>query len=61
MQSVLASDALPVVGSSLMVWLAFRLMRAVAAGNKGRTRTDHPLDCKVERECVTALRPSPAN
>ncbi|MGH8162489.1 MAG: NAD-dependent protein deacetylase [Gammaproteobacteria bacterium] len=62
MATVLASDAVLVVGSSLMVWSAFRLVRAAAesgtsaaAVNRGRTRADHLLAFKVEAECGAAL------
>ncbi len=62
MAAVHASDAVLVVGSSLMVWSAFRLVRAaaesgipVAAVNRGRTRADHLIAFKCEAECGTAL------
>lgn len=60
--SVEAADALLVVGSSLMVWSGFRLVRAaaekglpVAAVNRGRTRADHLLQLKLEGPCADTL------
>lgn len=57
------SDALLVVGSSLMVWSGFRFARKaaewgipVAALNLGRTRADDLLSLKVEAPCAEALR-----
>ena len=57
------SDAMLVVGSSLMVYSGFRFARAaaqagkpVAAINLGRTRADDLLSLKVEADCVAALR-----
>ena len=56
------SDAVLVVGSSLMVWSGYRFCRAareqgkpVAAVNLGRTRADAEIDLKIERDCGTAL------
>lgn len=60
--TVLSADAILVVGSSLMVWSAFRLVRAaadrgipIAAVNRGRTRADHLIALKCEAECGAAL------
>lgn len=60
--AVEAADALLVVGSSLMVWSGFRLVRAaaekglpVAAVNRGRTRADHLLQLKLESPCADTL------
>lgn len=57
-----AADALLVVGSSLMVYSGFQLVRdAVAAGkpvaavNLGRTRADELLTLHWREDCVTAL------
>ena len=62
MAAVDASDALLVVGSSLMVWSGYRFVRRavdngirVAAVNLGKTRADGELDVKVEAECGDAL------
>lgn len=56
------SDAILVVGSSLMVHSGYRHVRAgaqaglpVAAVNLGRTRADELLSLKVERPCAEAL------
>jgi NAD-dependent SIR2 family protein deacetylase len=56
------SDAMLVVGSSLMVYSSFRFVemavglgRPVAAVNLGRTRADDLLTLKVERPCESAL------
>jgi NAD-dependent SIR2 family protein deacetylase len=56
------SDAMLVVGSSLMVYSGFRYVKAavaaripVAAVNLGRTRADDLLTLKVERSAGTAL------
>jgi NAD-dependent SIR2 family protein deacetylase len=58
-----ASDAVLVVGSSLMVYSGYRFVRAavnagkpVAAINLGRTRADDLLSLKVERECGATMR-----
>ncbi|MGD2083185.1 MAG: NAD-dependent protein deacetylase [Chromatiales bacterium] len=60
--AVLASDALLVVGSSLMVYSGFRFCRLardhglpIAAVNLGRTRADELFDLKLHAECTTAL------
>ncbi len=56
------SDALLVVGSSLMVYSGFRFVREaarmglpVAAVNRGRTRADGLLQHKFELDCASAL------
>lgn len=56
------ADAVLVVGSSLMVWSGFRLVRAaaeaglpVAAVNVGRTRADELLEFKLETPCAATL------
>ncbi len=56
------ADALLVVGSSLMVFSGFRLVRQVAAAGKpvaavnlGRTRADQFLDLKIEQDCGRTL------
>ena len=58
-----ASDAMLVVGSSLMVFSGFRFAREavalgkpVAAINLGRTRADDLLAVKIERDCGDILR-----
>lgn len=62
MQAALAADAVLVVGSSLMVWSAFRLVRAaaeqgtpIAAINRGRTRADDLIELKIESESGATL------
>lgn len=59
---VQAADAILVVGSSLMVWSGFRLVRAAAeaglpvgAVNLGRTRADELLSFKFDAPCDEAL------
>jgi len=56
------SDAVLVVGSSLMLWSGYRFCRAareqgkpIAAVNLGRTRADAEIDLKVEQDCGTVL------
>ncbi|HEV2213411.1 MAG TPA: NAD-dependent protein deacetylase [Gammaproteobacteria bacterium] len=56
------ADALLVVGSSLMVWSGYRLVRAAAeaglpvvAVNLGRTRADELMSFKLDAACDTAL------
>lgn len=56
------SDAILVVGSSLMVWSGYRFARRatergtpVAALNRGRTRADHLLSLKVDACCGEIL------
>lgn len=58
-----ASDAMLVVGSSLMVFSGFRFAREAAqlgkplvAINLGRTRADDLLTLKIETDCASALR-----
>jgi NAD-dependent SIR2 family protein deacetylase len=57
------SDAVLVIGSSLMVYSGFRFCewadkmgKPIAAINLGRTRADHLLSLKIERSCADALR-----
>jgi NAD-dependent SIR2 family protein deacetylase len=64
MRAVECSDAMLVVGSSLMVYSGYRFVRAmadagkpIAAINLGRTRADDLLTLKVEGRCADALRP----
>ncbi|WP_300616510.1 NAD-dependent protein deacetylase [Dokdonella sp.] len=59
---LVASDAMLVVGSSLMVFSGFRFAREaarlgkpIAAINLGRTRADDLLTLKIEADCATAL------
>jgi len=61
--AVESADGVLVVGSSLMVWSSFRLVRAaVARGieavavNRGRTRADDLFAFKLEGECGAVLR-----
>jgi NAD-dependent SIR2 family protein deacetylase len=56
------SDAMLIVGSSLMVYSGFRFVRTAAQGripiaaiNLGRTRADDLLTLKVEDRCEAAL------
>lgn len=56
------SDAMLIVGSSLMVYSGFRFVEAaaraqkpIAAVNLGRTRADHLLALKAEQPCDAAL------
>lgn len=60
--AVEAGDGVLVVGSSLMVWSSFRLVRTAAqrgipviAVNRGRTRADDLLAFKCEGECGALL------
>jgi NAD-dependent SIR2 family protein deacetylase len=62
MAALEASDALLIVGSSLMVYSGYRFARAmadlgkpIAAVNLGRTRADDVLTLKVENRCADAL------
>ena len=62
LRSLEHSDALLVVGSSLMVYSGYRfcvraaeLRKPIAALNLGRTRADHLLTLKVEEPCAQAL------
>jgi NAD-dependent SIR2 family protein deacetylase len=61
--AVASADGVLVVGSSLMVWSSFRLVRAavargiqVVAVNRGRTRGDDLFAFKLEGECGAVLR-----
>ena len=63
MEQLAASQALLVVGSSLMVFSGLRLLHAaqqqgslVAAINLGVTRADALLDCKLAMPCAEALQ-----
>jgi NAD-dependent SIR2 family protein deacetylase len=63
MQAIESSDAMLVVGSSLMVYSGYRFVRAmadagkpIAAINLGRTRADDLLTLKVTGQCATVLR-----
>jgi NAD-dependent SIR2 family protein deacetylase len=56
------SDAVLVLGSSLMVYSGFRFVREaarlglpIAAVNRGITRADDLLDLKLEQDCGAAL------
>jgi len=60
--TVESSDGVLVVGSSLMVWSSFRLVRAAAqhgiqvvAVNRGRTRADDLFAFKLDGECGAVL------
>jgi NAD-dependent SIR2 family protein deacetylase len=62
LEELARSDALLVVGSSLMVYSGYRFVLAaralglpVAAVNLGRTRADDRLDLKVAADCAAAL------
>ncbi|MCC5793662.1 MAG: NAD-dependent protein deacetylase [Chromatiales bacterium] len=57
------ADAVLAVGTSLMVWSAYRFLRAAAeagkpaaAVNLGRTRADGQLALKLEHDCADTLR-----
>lgn len=61
-ETVLSSDALLVVGSSLAVWSSLRLVREASASglpvvaiNDGRTRADELLQFKIPGQCETHL------
>ena len=63
MQHLLQSDAMLVVGSSLMVYSGYRFAQAAAGAGKpitainlGRTRADALLSLKIERACGEALQ-----
>jgi len=63
MTALECSDAMLVVGSSLMVYSGYRFVRAmadagkpIAAINLGRTRADDLLALKVTDRCTSALR-----
>jgi NAD-dependent SIR2 family protein deacetylase len=62
MQALSESDAMLIVGSSLMVFSGYRFAHAaaklekpIAAVNLGRTRADPLLTLKIERPCADAL------
>lgn len=62
MEALQASDAVLVVGSSLMVLSGLRFVRnavqmglPVAAVNLGRTRADELISLKIEQSCTAAL------
>jgi NAD-dependent SIR2 family protein deacetylase len=57
-----ASDAMLVIGSSLMVYSGLRFVRQafqqklpILAVNRGRTRADELFDCKIEADCASIL------
>ncbi len=57
------SDALLVVGSSLMVWSGYRIARKaseigkpVAIVNRGTTRADNLANCKIDTDCAEILQ-----
>jgi NAD-dependent SIR2 family protein deacetylase len=61
-EALAAADAVLAVGTSLMVWSAFRFLRAAAelgkpaaAVNLGRTRADGQLVLKVSLDCAEVL------
>ena len=63
MAPIASSDAMLVVGSSLMIYSGYRFVTAaadagkpIAAINLGRTRADDLLALKVEDRCSDALR-----
>ena len=63
MAPIASSDAMLVVGSSLMIYSGYRFVTAaadagkpVAAINIGRTRADDLLTLKIEDRCANALR-----
>ena len=63
MAAVDGSDAMLVVGSSLMVYSGYRFVKAmadackpIAAVNLGRTRADELLTLKIDAGCATALQ-----
>ncbi|MEO5561580.1 MAG: Sir2 family NAD-dependent protein deacetylase, partial [Dokdonella sp.] len=62
-QSLTDSDAMLVVGSSLMVYSGYRFVRTaaeagkpIAAVNLGRTRADELFSVKIEGDCATVLQ-----
>lgn len=64
MEALDGSDAMLIVGSSLMVYSGYRFAAAmakagkpIAAVNLGRTRADGLLAIKIERRCSDALSP----
>jgi NAD-dependent SIR2 family protein deacetylase len=63
MSALECSDAMLVVGSSLMVYSGYRFVKAmadagkpIAAINLGRTRADDLLTLKVTDRCASVLR-----
>jgi len=63
MAAIELSDAMLVVGSSLMIYSGYRFATAaanagkpIAAINLGRTRADDLLALKISDRCATALR-----
>lgn len=63
MAPIASSDAMLVIGSSLMIYSGYRFVTAaadagkpIAAINIGRTRADYLLVLKVEDRCANALR-----
>jgi len=63
MSEIERSDAMLVVGSSLMVYSGYRFVKAmadagkpIAAINLGRTRADDLLTLKVTDRCASVLR-----
>ena len=63
MSAIECSDAMLIVGSSLMVYSGYRFVAAmadagkpIAAINLGRTRADNLLTLKVTAHCASALR-----
>ncbi len=63
MQAIQDADAVVVLGSSLMVYSGFRFCKEaarigkpIAAVNRGITRADDLLDCKVWDECGSVLQ-----
>ena len=63
MAPIASSDAMLVIGSSLMIYSGYRFVTAaadagkpIAAINIGRTRADYLLALKVEDRCANALR-----
>jgi len=63
MTALECSDAMLVVGSSLMVYSGYRFVTAMASAGKpiaaitlGRTRADDLLTLKVTDRCTNALR-----
>jgi len=63
MAAIESSDAMLIVGSSLMVYSGYRFVTAmadtgkpIAAINLGRTRADELLTLKITDRCATALR-----
>jgi NAD-dependent SIR2 family protein deacetylase len=64
LDALLASDALLVIGSSLMVYSGFRFCRVaaehglpIAAINRGRTRADDLFSLKIDAPCEQVLPP----